>query len=62
MTEFTKDEALAFIDAMRLTISGKTGFKWMEEKLSGLSAYIESVSAENERLRGEAGDGTPDGG
>jgi hypothetical protein len=52
MPEYTKDEALAFIEAMRLTISGRTGFKWMSERLSGLGAYIESVAAENERLNG----------
>jgi hypothetical protein len=50
MPEYSKDEALAFIEAMRLTLTGKTGFKWLVEKLSSLSAYIESVSAEDERL------------
>lgn len=50
MSEYTKEEALAFIDAIRLTVSGKTGFKWLVERLSGLSAYIESISAENEQL------------
>ncbi len=50
MSEYTKDEALAFIDAMRLTLEGKVGFKWLVEKLSGLAAYIESINAENERL------------
>jgi hypothetical protein len=50
VTGYTKDEALAFIEAMRLTIAGKVGFKWMTEKLALLSAYIDSLAAENERL------------
>ena len=50
MSDFTKDEALAFIEAMRLTLSGKTGFKWLVEKLSDLAAYIETITSENERL------------
>jgi len=47
---YTKDEALAFIDAMRLTLDGKVGFKWLVERLSALTAYIESIATENERL------------
>lgn len=47
---YDKGEALAFIDAMRLTLRGKTGFKWLVEKLADLAAYIESVADENERL------------
>jgi hypothetical protein len=50
MSEYTKDEALAFVEAMRLTLTGKVGFKWLVEKMSDLAGYIESVSAENERL------------
>lgn len=47
MQEFTKEEALAFIDAMRLTLDGKVGFKWLVEKLGALSGYIESIADEN---------------
>ena len=50
VSEYTKDEALAFIDAMRLTLVNRVGFKWMVEKLSSLAAYIESIAEENERL------------
>lgn len=50
MPEYTRDEALAFIEAMRLTLSGKTGFKWLVERLSGLAAYVDYLSAENEQL------------
>jgi hypothetical protein len=50
MSAYTRDEALAFIDAMGLTLGGKVGFKWLVEKLSDLSAFVESVTAENERL------------
>jgi len=50
MSEYTKDEALAFIDAIRLTLGGKVGFKWLAERLSNLSAYIEALAAENDRL------------
>ena len=46
----TKDEALAFIGAMRLTIEGRVGFKWMVERLSDLAAYVETLAAENDRL------------
>lgn len=50
MSEYTKDEALAFIDAMRLNLEGKVGFKWFVDRLSHLSAYVDSVATENERL------------
>jgi hypothetical protein len=50
VSEYTKDDALVFIEAIRLTVSGKVGFKWLVERLSDLSAYIESITAENERL------------
>ena len=50
MSDYTKAEALAFIDSMRLTLGGKVGFKWLAEKLSDLATYVESTAAENERL------------
>ena len=50
MSEYTKDEALAFVNAIRLTLDGKVGYRWLVEKLSHLAAYIESIAAENERL------------
>lgn len=50
MLGYTKDEALAFIDAMRLTLGDKVGFRWLVEKLSLLAAYVGSVASENERL------------
>ncbi len=46
----TREEALVFVDAMRLTIEGKVGFKWMTERLSELTAYLEALADENERL------------
>ena len=51
MPESSKEDMLAFIDAMRVTLEGRVGFKWVVDKLSGLSAYIESLSADNERMR-----------
>jgi len=50
MAGYTREEALAFVDAIRLTIQGKTGFKWMVEKLTDLSAFIDAEGAENEAL------------
>ncbi|MFU8891302.1 MAG: GNAT family N-acetyltransferase [Anaerosomatales bacterium] len=47
---YTKEEALAFIESMRLTVAGRVGFRWLGEKLSALADYVESVTAENERL------------
>lgn len=55
MSEYTKDEALAFINAIRLTLDGKVGFKWLVERLSDLTAYIESITAENEWLNAYLG-------
>jgi hypothetical protein len=51
MSEYTVDDALAFIDSLRLLLGNRTGFKWLVEKLSLLYAYVESTAAENERLR-----------
>lgn len=50
MSEFTRDEARAFLNAMRLTLHGKVGFKWLVERLSGLEGYIDQTAAENEQL------------
>ena len=50
MSEFTQAEALAFIESMRLTLVNRVGFKWMVDRLSGLSVYVESIGAENEQL------------
>lgn len=50
MAAYAKEEALAFVDAIRLTIQGKTGFKWMAEKLTDLSSFIDSMGAENQAL------------
>jgi len=46
----TREEALAFVDAMRMTIQGKVGFKWMTERLSELTGYLERIADENDRL------------
>lgn len=51
MSEYTKEEALAFVEAIRLSLNGRVGFKWLVEKLSALSAYVESITAENEQLK-----------
>jgi hypothetical protein len=50
MAQFTRDEALAFVDSIRLTLGNRVGFKWLAEKLLVLSAYVESTASENERL------------
>jgi len=46
----TREEALVFVDAMRLTIEGKVGFKWMTERLSELREYLDALADENDRL------------
>ena len=46
----TREEALVFVDAMRLTIEGKVGFKWMTERLSELREYLDTLAGENEQL------------
>jgi hypothetical protein len=51
MEEFTKDEALAFLEAMRRQLEGKVGFAWMTGKLAGLGSYIGSLADENARMR-----------
>ncbi|KAF0209514.1 MAG: hypothetical protein Q8S43_08875 [Actinomycetota bacterium] len=51
MPEYTKDEALAFIESMRVLVASRVGFKWLAEKLSHLSAYIESITDENDELK-----------
>ena len=50
MTELAKDDALVFVESMRLTLVNRVGFRWMVERLSDLAAYIESVNSENTRL------------
>ena len=50
MAEYTKDDALGFVESMRLTIGTRTGFRWLAARLTDLAAFIESTTAENERL------------
>ena len=50
MSEFTKDEAVAFIAAIHLALGDRVGLRWQVERLSSLSAYVESIANENERL------------
>jgi cell shape-determining protein MreC len=50
---YTKDDALAFIESLRLLLGDRAGFKWLADKLSELASYIEPIAAENERLSAE---------
>jgi hypothetical protein len=50
MTEYTKDEALAFIGAIRAGLGDRVGFRWLVERLSLLTDYVESTATENELL------------
>jgi len=50
MAEYSKDEAVAFLEATRRMLGERVGFKWLVEKLKGLSDYIESLAIENECL------------
>ena len=52
VAEYSKDEALTFVDAIRSMLSGKPGFKWLVERLTDLTAYIETTAAENDQLNG----------
>jgi len=51
MAEYTTDDALAFIESMRLTVGNRTGFRWLGEKLDLLAKYVESGSADNELMQ-----------
>jgi cell division protease FtsH len=37
----TKDEALAFIEAMRLAVHGKPGFRWLDEQIEDLKKFVD---------------------
>ncbi len=50
MTTYTRDEALAFIDAAKLNVEGRTGFTWYAERLEALRAYLESLADDHARL------------
>ena len=50
MADLTQEEALAFIESMRLTVAGHVGFRWMTQKLATLAAYVDALGAENRRL------------
>jgi hypothetical protein len=50
MPGFTKDEALAFLDATRLMLEGRVGYRWLTDRLSDLTDYIEAIAADNELL------------
>jgi predicted 3-demethylubiquinone-9 3-methyltransferase (glyoxalase superfamily) len=40
MAKYTKQEALTFIESIRMTLAGKVGFRWMVEKLADLEDFI----------------------
>ena len=46
----TTEEALAFIQTLRLTVKGKTGFAWLTSELDELISFVENLYEENERL------------
>ncbi|MDO8915822.1 MAG: hypothetical protein Q7W16_07060 [Coriobacteriia bacterium] len=50
MSGYTKDEALEFVESIRVLLGDRTGFQWLVGRLSQLTAYIETTAAENERL------------
>lgn len=50
MAEYTREEALTFIEAARVSLEGRVGFKWYAEKLADLGSYVEALADENERL------------
>lgn len=47
MADFTKDDAVAFVDSLRLTVANRTGFQWMTARLMALAVYLESIASEN---------------
>jgi len=47
----TQEDVLAFLEANRQMFAKKTGFKHMTQQLSDVIAFIEKLSAENERLK-----------
>ena|GEM_PF-3086802 len=56
----TKEEALALIQSLRLTVKDKTGFAWLTNELDELILYVENVVEENERLKSRTS-GDPNG-
>lgn len=54
---FTRDEALAFIAALRGPLASRTGFRWMVARFERLAIYVEALAEENERLRARLGEG-----
>jgi len=58
---FTRDEALAFIAALRAPLAQRTGFRWMAAKLERLAAYVEALADENVRLRAALRDPSGEG-
>ena len=46
----TKEEALAFIEMLRLTVKGKTGFGWLTSELDELKDFVQrsTVSADED--------------
>jgi hypothetical protein len=50
MPELNKQEALAFVEAMRLAITGKVGFRWLSDRMESLRSYIETTADENALL------------
>lgn len=50
MSAYSRDEALAFVEAIRANLTGKTGFRWFVERLTQLEGYIKELDSENMAL------------
>ncbi|MCL2818422.1 MAG: hypothetical protein FWD41_01630 [Actinomycetia bacterium] len=50
----SKAEALAFIQAMQLTVKGKKGFTWLTNELDELYAYVEGATEDDRQLTEES--------
>lgn len=51
MSEFTREDAAAFIESMRLTLGDKVGFRWLSQKLDSLARFVDDLCLENDRMR-----------
>lgn len=50
-TTMDAEDALEFIDGLRLMLQKKPGFRWLDAKLESLRRWAEDLACEEQRLR-----------
>ncbi|MBC7265985.1 MAG: hypothetical protein H5T75_03280 [Coriobacteriia bacterium] len=49
--DLSPEEAIAFVESLRLMSRGRAGFQWLDAKLEELERSVRALAKENRRLK-----------